>query len=137
MRLKKLTMNAFGPFKDKVVIDFENDKINRGLLLISGDTGAGKTTVFDAICFALYGQTSGESRAVGSLKSDFALPGVEPYVNLEFYYKNKFYEVKRVPEYTRPNKRGPGEVKQSQKAEFEINGIKVAIIRLIVYLCNR
>lgn len=118
-------MNAFGPFKDKVVIDFENDKINRGLLLISGDTGAGKTTIFDAICFALYGQTSGESRESGSLKSDFALPEVEPYVNLEFYYKNKYYEVKRVPEYTRPNKRGPGEVKQSQKAEFEINGIKL------------
>ena len=118
-------MNAFGPFKDKVVIDFENDRINKGLLLISGDTGAGKTTIFDAICFALYGQTSGESRESGSLKSDFALPEVEPYVNLEFYYKNKYYEVRRVPEYTRPNKRGPGEVKQSQKAEFEINGIKL------------
>ena len=125
MRLKKLTLNAFGPFKDKVVIDFENDKINKGLLLISGDTGAGKTTIFDAICFALYGETSGESRETGSLKSDFALPEVEPYVNLEFYYKNRYYEVKRVPEYTRPNKRGSGEVKQSQKAEFEINGIKL------------
>ena len=122
-------MNAFGPFKDKVIIDFEKDKINNGLLLISGDTGAGKTTVFDAICFALYGQTSGEFRSVGSLKSDFALPEVEPYVILEFYYKNKYYEVKRVPEYTRPNMRGPGEVKQSQKAEFEINGIKLTKVQ--------
>lgn len=59
MRLKKLIMQAFGPFKDKVVIDFEKDKIDKGLLLITGDTGAGKTTIFDAICYALYGKTSG------------------------------------------------------------------------------
>ena len=53
MRLKRLTLQAFGPFKDKVVIDFESDKIDKGLLLISGDTGSGKTTIFDAICYAL------------------------------------------------------------------------------------
>ena len=64
MQLKKLTLQAFGPFKDKVIIDFESEKIDKGLLLISGDTGAGKTTLFDAICFALYGQTSGETRTV-------------------------------------------------------------------------
>ena len=51
-------MCAFGPFKDEVEIDFENERINKGLLLVSGDTGAGKTTIFDAICFALYGQAS-------------------------------------------------------------------------------
>ena len=92
MRLKKLTLQAFGPFKDKIIIDFEKDKIDRGLLLISGDTGAGKTTIFDAVCYALYGQTSGETRTANSLRSDWANPDIETYVNLEFYYKNKLYE---------------------------------------------
>ena len=87
-------MCAFGPFKDEVEIDFENERINKGLLLVSGDTGAGKTTIFDAICFALYGQASGESRGANGLKSDFAPDNVVPYVNLEFYYKNKYYERK-------------------------------------------
>jgi len=122
MQLKKLTLQAFGPFKDKVIIDFEKDKIDRGLLLISGDTGAGKTTIFDAVCYALYGQTSGETRTANSLRSDWASPETETYVNLEFYYKNKLYEVRRSPEYIRKKKNGEGETKQAPTAEVNING---------------
>ena len=122
MQLKKLTLQAFGPFKDKVIIDFEKDKIDRGLLLISGDTGAGKTTIFDAVCYALYGQTSGETRTANSLRSDWASPDTETYVDLEFYYKNKLYEVRRSPEYIRKKKNGEGETKQAPTAEVNING---------------
>ncbi len=122
MRLKKLTLQAFGPFKDKVVIDFENKKIDKGLLLISGDTGAGKTTIFDAICYALYGQTSGETRTANSLRSDWASPNIDTFVDLEFYYKNKMYEVKRSPEYSRKKKNGEGETKQAPSAEINLNG---------------
>ena len=122
MQLKKLTLQAFGPFKDKVVIDFEKDKIDRGLLLITGDTGAGKTTIFDAVCYALYGQTSGETRTANSLRSDWASADVETYVDLEFYYKNKLYEVRRSPEYVRRKKNGEGETRQAPTAEVNING---------------
>lgn len=122
MQLKKLTLQAFGPFKDKVVIDFEKDKIDRGLLLITGDTGAGKTTIFDAVCYALYGQTSGETRTANSLRSDWASADVETYVDLEFYYKNKLYEVRRSPEYVRKKKNGDGETKQAPTAEVNIDG---------------
>ena len=122
MRLKKLTIQAFGPFKDKVEIDFESRNINSGLLLISGDTGAGKTSIFDAICFALYGEASGESRKTNSLRSDFASNDVETFVKLEFYHNNKLYEIKRSPEYYRQSKRGDGLTKQAPVAEFEING---------------
>ena len=118
-------MRAFGPFKDEVEIDFENERINKGLLLISGDTGAGKTTIFDAVCFALYGKASGEFRGSNGLKSDFAADDVVPYVNLEFYYKNKFYEVRRTPEYSKPKSDGSGEIKKSQTVQTEINGRKL------------
>lgn len=122
MRLKKLIMQAFGPFKDKVVIDFEKDKIDKGLLLITGDTGAGKTTIFDAICYALYGKTSGDIREANSLRSDWASNDMDTYVYLEFYYKNKLYEIKRSPEYTRKKKNGIGETKQVATSEANING---------------
>lgn len=122
MRLKKLIMQAFGPFKDKVVIDFEKDKIDKGLLLITGDTGAGKTTIFDAICYALYGNTSGDTREANSLRSDWASDDMDTYVDLEFYYKNKLYEIKRSPEYTRKKKNGIGETKQVATSEANING---------------
>lgn len=122
MRLKKLTLQAFGPFKDNVVIDFEDDKIDKGLLLISGDTGSGKTTIFDAICFALYGKTSGETRKIDSLRSDWASPEVETFVELEFYYKNKFYEVRRSPSYSRKRNNAQKETKKPATAEFNIDG---------------
>lgn len=124
MRLKKLTMQAFGPFKDKMIIDFVTNKIDQGLLLITGDTGAGKTTIFDAISFALYGESSGEVRKINSFRSDWASPEVETFVELEFYHNHKEYTVKRSPEYMRKSKRGDGFTKQPATAEFEINGRK-------------
>ena len=122
MRLRKLTLQAFGPFKDKVVIDFEREKIDKGLLLISGDTGAGKTTIFDAVCYALYGETSGETRTANSLRSDWSSSDMETFVDLEFYYKNKMYEVRRSPEYNRKKKNGDGKTKQAPTAAFNIDG---------------
>ena len=124
MRLKKLTLQAFGPFKDKVIIDFEDKKINKGLLLVTGDTGAGKTTIFDAICFALYGQTSSgeKERTANSLRSDWATSDIDTFVELEFYYKSKLYEVRRSPEYSRKKKSGEGETRQAPTAQINIDG---------------
>ena len=97
MRLKRLTLQAFGPFKDKVVIDFESDKIDKGLLLISGDTGSGKTTIFDAICYALYGEASNSIRSSKSFKSDYADINTLSYVDLIFIQSDKMYHIRREP----------------------------------------
>ena len=83
MRPLCLTMSAFGPYANETVIDF--DKLGEsGLYLITGDTGAGKTTIFDAICFALYGETSGRFRDTKNLRSEYAKESTETYV--DFYF---------------------------------------------------
>ena len=118
MRPVKLTMEAFGSYGKKQVIDFT--KSSQNLFLISGDTGSGKTTVFDAIVFALYGEASSENnRKDGSeLQSQFADPSVTPYVELVFTEVNggreEQYRVRRIPRHRRP-KRGGGlmDVKES------------------------
>lgn len=108
MRPLILKISAFGPFADKEIIDFT--KVTEyGLFLISGNTGAGKTTIFDAISFALYGAASGEGRDARTVRSDFAKPDCETYVELEFLHKGKKYEVYRKPEQRRPRKKGGGE----------------------------
>lgn len=95
MKPLKITMTAFGPYKDKEVIDFSKLKGNR-LFVISGKTGAGKTTIFDAISFALYGSASGEDRNDSKLmRSDFAADDVHTAVELEFELNNTFYRIKR------------------------------------------
>ena len=111
MKPLKLTMCAFGPYSDKSKIDFEN-LWKTGVFLITGDTGAGKTTIFDAISFALYGEASGgrERRASKSFRSDYAKPEAETYVEFEFEHKGKRYTATRRPEYERPKKRGEGTV---------------------------
>ncbi len=112
MRPIKLTMSAFGPYAGKVELDF--DKLGTsGLYLITGDTGAGKTTVFDAITFALYGEASGENREAGMLRSKYAESGTETYVELTFAYRGRKYRVRRNPEYMRPKNRGTGSTKES------------------------
>lgn len=93
-----LTMSAFGPYSEKVEIPF-HELGQKGLFLITGDTGAGKTTIFDAIAFALYGETSGYIRTVDTIRSDFAQSITETYVVLKFFHKGKFYEVSRNPKY--------------------------------------
>lgn len=125
MRVKKLTMQAFLAFREKTVIDFSKYDIDNGLLLITGPTGSGKSTIFDAICFALYGRTSLESRKVNSLRSDFAKANVLTYVELEFYHNNKLYCVRRSPEYMRKKKRGVGFVREPASAFMEVDSRKL------------
>ncbi|WP_304508882.1 SbcC/MukB-like Walker B domain-containing protein [Anaerotignum sp.] len=102
-----LTISAFGPFANKVEIPFE--KLGKGgLFLVSGDTGAGKTTIFDAICFALFGETSGSNRGIDSVRSDFAPDKAKTFVELLFQHRGKVYCVTRNPAYRRPKKSGEG-----------------------------
>ena len=118
MRPVGLEMSAFGPYAGKETIDFE--KLGtEGLYLITGDTGAGKTTIFDAIRFALYGVASGENREKSMLRSQYALPETKTYVLLEFLCNGKTYTVKRNPEYWRPSKRGEGMTKELAGAELK------------------
>ena len=108
MRPLRLTMSAFGPYAGKnTVIDFE--KLGTGgLYLISGDTGAGKTTIFDAITYALYGEASGENRDPSMFRSKYADAETPTEVELVFTYGGKTYTVNRNPEYQRPKSRGTG-----------------------------
>jgi exonuclease SbcC len=117
MRPITLTMSAFGPYADKTVL--EMDKLgSKGLYLITGDTGAGKTTIFDAITFALYGEASGESRQASMLRSKYADAETPTYVELIFEYAGKKYAVRRNPEYERPAKRGDSITTQKADAEL-------------------
>ena len=109
MRPLKLTISAFGPYAGETVLDLEKLG-DRGLYLITGDTGAGKTMIFDAICFALYGRSSGSDRNVNGNKdsgelfrSQYAKPETKTFVELEFLNRGQRYIVHRVPGYHRPN----------------------------------
>ena len=112
MKPIQLTMQAFGSYGKKTVIDFT--KPDQNLFLITGDTGSGKTTIFDAIVFALYGEASSVvNRKNGAeLQSQFAAASVEPFVELVFSEKegseDVHYTVRRVPKHVRPLKRGTG-----------------------------
>jgi len=107
MKPLKLVVSAFGPYKEKVDIDFSKLGSN-GIFLITGDTGSGKTTIFDAISFALFGEASGSRRENGSFRSDFADDDVNTFVELEFIHKEVLYKVERIPRYMRKKKRGDG-----------------------------
>ncbi len=117
MRPIKLIMSAFGPYAGKVEIDFETLG-NSGIYLITGDTGAGKTTIFDAITFALYGEASGANREASMFRSKYAEAGAPTEVELYFTYAGKEYYIKRNPEYLRPKTRGEGFTKESANAEL-------------------
>ena len=109
MKPLELEISAFGPYPAKEFVDFT--KIGgSGLFLITGDTGAGKTTLFDAIIFALYGVASGENRTknMNSLRSDFASSEEKTYVDLLFSHRDEEYRVRRNPTYERPKKSGTG-----------------------------
>ena len=92
MRPIKLTVSAFGPYAGKEVLDMEKLG-DRGLYLITGDTGSGKSTLFDAIMFALYGVTSAGKRTAAEMRSTYADPGTETFVELVFDYGGKRYTV--------------------------------------------
>lgn len=117
MRPEKLTISAFGPYADKTEIDFSRLG-EGGLYLITGDTGAGKTTIFDAITFALYGQASGQVRDSAMFRSKYADTATETFVELEFSYQGKKYQIFRSPEYMAPKKRGTGLTLRKAEAQL-------------------
>ena len=117
MRPVYIRMSAFGPYAGIQELNMEELGAG-GLYLVTGDTGAGKTTIFDAITFALYGEASGDSREAGMLRSKYADPSVPTEVELTFIYGGKTYKVCRNPEYERPAKRGTGMTMQKAEAEF-------------------
>lgn len=117
MRPLKLTISGFGPYAGTQELDFSRLGTD-GLYLITGDTGAGKTTIFDAITYALFGEASGDSRDASMLRSKYAAPDTPTYVELTFDYGGKSYQVRRSPEYTRAKTRGTGNTKQAATAEL-------------------
>lgn len=119
MRPIKLTMAGFGPYAGVQELDFE--KLGHsGLYLITGDTGAGKTTIFDAITYALYGTASGYHRDAGMLRSKYAAPQQETVVELMFAYNGKTYAVSRKPEQERAKMRGEGTRKIAAEAQLTL-----------------
>lgn len=119
MRPLKLSMWAFGPYAGQVELDLEQLG-RRGLYLVTGDTGAGKTTIFDAITYALYGEPSGNQREPSMFRSKYAQPDTPTQVELVFSYGEKVYRVRRSPEYQRPAKRGGGTTTQRAEAELQL-----------------
>ena len=124
MRPIKLKMVAFGPYAKTEEIDFSLFK-NENLFLISGDTGAGKTTIFDAICFVLYGSVSGQRKESRSLKSDFSSEESLCYVELEFESKGKTYKICRSPDQLVAKSRGDGFKKHKHQAELKMPDGKI------------
>lgn len=119
MRLQKLIISGFGPYASTQTLDFESNLQDKSMFVISGNTGAGKTTIFDAINFALYGSANGSEREGKSLRSDFAKPDTNTEVELWFSLRNKQYYVKRSPQYERPKQRGEGTTRKSASAEIK------------------
>lgn len=118
MRPLRLTMSAFGPYAGEETVDF-TQLGESGLFLIAGDTGAGKTTIFDAISFALYGVATGEYRsATGCYRSDYASESADTFVDFHFEHAGKQYHIRRYPAYERAKKKGKGTTSVSEKADF-------------------
>ena len=118
MRLHHLEATAFGPFADTVAVDFDQLS-DAGLFLLTGATGAGKTSVLDAVCFALYGDVPGDRNAAKRLRSDQAAPGLAPCVTLEATLSGRRFRIIRSPAWERPKKRGTGTT--SQQASVTIS----------------
>ncbi|MFI3140689.1 MAG: SMC family ATPase [Clostridia bacterium] len=117
MRPLKLTMSAFGPYAGETVLELEKLGTS-GLYLITGDTGAGKTTIFDALMYALYAGASGDIRENNMLRSKYANAETPTFVNLDFECRGKVYSVQRSPDYERPTKRGTGVTMQKSRASL-------------------
>jgi exonuclease SbcC len=124
MRPINLNISAFGPYAGEIKLNMD-DLGDKGLYLITGDTGAGKTTIFDAICFALFGEASGGSREAAMLRSKYAEADTPTFVEMNFTHGGKEYYIKRNPEYMRPAKRGDGVKKELPGAELHMPDGKV------------
>lgn len=123
MRPVRIEMSAFGSYAEKTIVDFQD--LSGGLFLITGDTGAGKTTLFDAITYALYGQTSGGKRDGNMMRSQYAGEETDTYVEFTFLYRKEQYTIRRNPEYERLGKRKnadgtPKYVKEASKVELTL-----------------
>ena len=124
MRPLKLTISAFGPYAGLQTLELE--KLGeKGLYLITGDTGAGKTSIFDAIIFALYGEASGSVRDGSMFRSKYAQPDTPTFVELTFLYRDQRYTVRRNPEYIRPSRRGGKPTSQKPEAELHLPDGKI------------
>lgn len=121
MKIQKLVLTAFGPYALRQELDFEKNLQDKNMFVITGNTGAGKTTIFDAIIFALYGDASGSDREAKSLRSDFADPQTPTEVELWFSLRDKEYYVKRTPAYIKPKQRGEGFVENKPSAEIKLS----------------
>jgi exonuclease SbcC len=117
MRIERLTITGFGPFRDTQVIDFA--KFNNDLFLITGKTGAGKSSILDAICFAFYGDIPRYEKTDSALRCDYCEPDGPTEVQLEFSLADERYRIVRSPEYRRPAKRGGGMTTQNPRALLE------------------
>lgn len=121
MKPLSLTLCGWGPYKEKQTVDFGR-LCREGLFLITGPTGAGKTTIFDGITFALYGEVSGSIREKDSLRSDFAAPETPTYVELLFNHRDQVYRVVRNPKYSRPKLRGEGFTAEAEAGQIYRGG---------------
>lgn len=115
MRPLKLTISGFGPYAGETFVDFTRLG-EQGLYLVTGDTGAGKTTLFDAITFALFGEASGTTRDANMFRSKYASQDTPTFVEMDFAYQGKVYTIRRNPEYDRPKDRGDGWTRQKAEA---------------------
>lgn len=128
MKPVRLLMSAFGPYGGKTEIDFERLG-DAGLYLITGDTGAGKTTIFDAIVFALYGEASGDVRRADMFRSKYAGEQVPTFVEFTFAYRDRRYTVRRNPEYLRAKSRGNGTTMQKADAVLSFSDGRPPVTR--------
>jgi exonuclease SbcC len=119
MRLHELRLHAVGPFVDEQVVDFDRLSVS-GLFLLEGPTGVGKSTVLDAVTFALYGSVTGAASDAGRLGSDFSAAGIAPRVQLELSVRGERLRITRTPEYERPKRRGTGMIKERPTAHLEV-----------------
>ncbi len=145
MRVLELVLHAFGPYAKQQVFSME-ELGEQGLFLISGDTGAGKTTIFDAITFALFGMSSGSHREQSMFRSKYASIDEPTFVKMRFLYNQEVYELTRNPEYARKAKRGDGMTMQKADAtlclpnEQSVSGVKEVneyIHKLLGLNCNQ
>ncbi len=122
MRPIKLKMSAFGVYVKPIELDFEKGLHGENFFLINGATGSGKTTILDAICYALYGESSGGGRKGSMMRSEQAAPNYKTEVEFIFSLRGKKYKIVRNPKYLRPRIRGEGFTEEKASAEIWEDG---------------